>query len=543
MEQVGGDLLFSNGRVITCDPSRPHAEAVGVRDGRIYAVGGEPAVRAALGRDVVEINAGGRTILPGLIDAHNHFLMTCEAFDGVNARFPEVGSIADLQAAVDAVAERTPPGQWIRGYGMDFAKYPDGRLPTRWDLDQVTTEHPVIVLHVSGHFALVNSRAFAARELGEHVADPPGGSFERDAGGRPTGLLRDTAMNLILPVELEIGCHGPNIHTVAPLDDLVRALDDGGRHYLAAGLTTICDPQVTRREMLAYREAYARGVLQIRTVMMPLSNHLGELAAIGLAGPFGDDRLRIGAMKLYSDGTLIGGTAWFSTPYGERGQFPGTTYWRPDELAALVSRAHAVGWQVGIHTNGDAAMDMSLDAIEGALRAAPRLDTRHRLEHCTYPTPGQQRRMADLGVIPVHQPAFLYDSGDEFLPRLGPRAHGMKPARSELEHGIQPVISSDSHVASYRPLNTIAHAVLRRTRDGAPIGAEQALTVEEAVRSMTLDAARSIRMDDRLGSIEPGKLADLTIVDGDVLATPAEQIAALGVWMTVVDGKVVYKAA
>lgn len=537
-------LIFINGQVFTCDPSQPRAEAVGVRDGRIVAVGDEASVRSALGREdgLAEIDVAGRTVLPGLIDAHNHFLSTCESFDAVNARYPTVGSIADLQAAVDVVAERLPPGEWIQGFGMDYAKYPEPRVPTRFDLDAVTTEHPVIILHVSGHFALVNSRALAERGLDDHIPDPTGGSFVRDESGRPTGMLLDTAMNLVLPVELGIGCHGPNFHTAAPLDTLVRALDIGGRQFLAAGLTTVCDPQVTRRELRAYREAYRRGVLRLRTVCMPLSNHLDELENIGLAGPFGDDWLRIGAMKLYSDGTLIGGTAWFDGGYGEHGQFHGTTYWKPDELAELVRRAHGAGWQVGIHTNGDLAMDMTLNAIEGAMRADPRMDTRHRIEHCSYPTAEQIDRIAMLGIVPVSQPSFLYDSGDQFLPRLGERAHRLKPLREELEHGIRPVISSDAYVASLRPLDSIASAMLRRTREGVQIGSDQALTLDEALRAHTIDAATALRMDDRIGSLTPGKLADLTILDGDLFATQVAEVSRMGTWMTVVDGVVAYRA-
>ena len=537
------ETLFTNARVVTCDPSLPTADAVGVRDGRIVAVGDAAGVRAALGREVRALDCGGRTLLPGLIDAHNHLLMTCESFETLNVRYPAVGSITELQAAVDEIAERTPPGAWIRGFGMDYAKYPEGRLPTRWDLDQITQEHPVIITHVSGHYALINSRAFALRGLGDDVPDPAGGSLHRDEAGRPSGLLLDTAMNLILPVELEIGCHGPNLHIAVPLEELLRQFEAGQPRYLAAGLTTICDPQVTRRELRAYREARARGLLNLRVVLMPLSNHLDELTTLGLAGPFGDDWLRIGAMKLYSDGTLIGGTAKFSAPYGDNHQFAGTTYWQPHELAELVKRAHSTGWQVGIHTNGDAAMQMSLDAIEGAMLAAPRDDARHRLEHCSFPTPVQQQRMASLGVVPVHQPSFLYDSGDDFLPRLGARAHGLKPYRSELELGLRPIITSDSFVASLRPLESIANAILRRTREGRAIGPDQALTIEEAIRAHTIDAAYSLHMEDRIGSLEPGKLADITIVDGDLLRTPPEQLAELPIWMTVIDGRVAWAAA
>lgn len=541
-ENDDGAVIYHNATVITADPNRPRATAVGVREGRIRAVGDLASVRAALGRDVAEVDVGGRTLLPGLIDAHNHFLLTCEAFEQIDARYPGIRSLRDLLAAIDAAAERTPPGRWIQGYGMSYGQYPEARPPTRWEIDAITSEHPVMILHVSGHYAVVNSRAFAARGLTDDVADPPGGSFQRDAAGRPTGLLLDTAMNLVLPVALDIGCHGPNLHTLVPLEELVRLLDSGGRRYLEAGLTTVCDPQVTRRELTAYRAAYQREVLHLRTVCMPLSNHLDSLIEIGLAGPFGDDRLRIGGMKLYSDGTLIGGTAAFSSPYGRNGEFHGTTYWRPDELAELVQRAHSAGWQVGIHTNGDRAMEMTLDAIEGALRAAPRLDTRHRIEHCSYPTPAQIRRSATLGVIPVHQPVFIFDEGDEFLPRLGERAHHLKPLRHELEAGARPVITSDSYVATYRPLETISRAMQRRTRSGMVLGPEHRLTLDEAIRAHTIDAAVAIRMEDRIGSIEPGKLADLTIVDGDLTTADPDAIAQMRIWRTIIEGRVVYRA-
>jgi predicted amidohydrolase YtcJ len=533
-------MIFTNARVVTCDPSQPRAEAVGVREGRIRAVGDAESVRAAMGRDVVEIDAGGRTVLPGLIDAHNHMLSTAEMFAAINVRYPEVRSIADLVSAIDAAAERTPPGRWIRGFGMSFARYPEGRPPTRWDLDRATSEHPVIILHHSGHIVLSNSRALAERGVGDNVLDPDGGSVVRDAAGRPTGMFHDAATNLVLPLAVDIGCHGPNFHFETPLDDLVAQLEAGVRRYLAAGLTTVCDPQVTRRELIAYRAARERDALGIRTVLMPLSHQLDELVALGLAGPFGDDWLRIGAMKFYADGA--GRTAVFSEPYGPADQYRPTYFHQPEALAALVCRAHEAGWQVGIHTIGDRALDASLDAIEGALRALPRDDARHRIEHCSNPTPAHLRRIASVGAIPVSQPCFISEIGDLMLQNLGERAHATKPLRSALDLGVPVVISSDSYVVSYRPLDTIAAAVLRRTPQGQTIGPAQALTVEEAIRAHTIDAARALRMEDRLGSLEPGKLADLAIIDGDLLATPPDRIAGLGIWMTVLAGRIAYAA-
>jgi predicted amidohydrolase YtcJ len=537
------ERVFGNGRVYTAAAAGARAEAVGVADGRIRAIGTAEAVRAAMRPDAEIIDLGGRTVLPGFIDAHNHFLATGEALAALDVSYPRVRSIEDLVAAIAARAATTPAGHWIRAVGLNHEKFPEGRAPTRWDLDRATGDHPVMVQHLSGHLALVNSAALAARGLDERTSAPKGGQLVRDLEGRLTGLCLDAAMGLVVPAAVDIGSHGPNFHAEAPLEELVTHLDHAGRAYLAAGLTTVCDPQVTRREFIAYRETQRRGQLRVRTVCMPLSNQLREFGAIGLAGVFGDDRLAIGGMKFYADGSLISGTASFSQPYGERGEFTGLTYWRPEELSAMVSEAHAAGWQVGIHAQGDHAIEMALAAIGGALRAARRADPRHRLEHAGFPTRAQLEQIVALGVVTVNQPLYLHDSGDEFLRRLGARAHRLQPLQEELALGIRVVLSSDAFVASYRPLETIAAAVRRRTRSGATIGADQSLTLEEAVRAYTIEAARAIFMDDRLGSLERGKLADFVVLDGDLFATPPERIPDLRVWMTVVGGEVAWHGA
>jgi predicted amidohydrolase YtcJ len=537
---------------VTCDRRRPTAEAVGVRDGRIVSVGEAAAVRAALGPNGREIDLAGRTLVPGFIDAHNHFLSTAESFSAIDARDPSVHSTADLMGLVDAAAERTEPGRWVRGFGMDFTRFPDGRPPTRWDLDEVTREHPVVILHVSGHYALVNSRALEARGIGDDVRDPVGGSFERDDAGRPTGLLRDTATNLVLQLSVDIGNHGPNFHTEVPLEDLVAMVDDTSPRYLAAGLTSICDPQVTSREMSAYREAHRRGVLRVRTTCLPLSSQLDEYEAIGLAGPFGDDQLRIGGMKFYTDGAITGGTAAFSRPIGAQGQHVGTLYHEPMELRDLLVRGAAAGWQLAIHTMGDRAMGIMLDGIEAARGKGGRggktgrtggidADHRDRIEHCTWPTPEHIARIARLGMIPVTQPGSIAELGDIWRQQLGERIERANPLREELEAGIPVVISSDAFVQSYRPLDTIAAAVRRVTSSGVRVGADQELTIEEALAAHTISAARAIRMDDRIGSIEEGKLADMAVIDGDLLATSPDRVRELGIWMTILGGEVVHR--
>ena len=537
------EALFTNGRILTSDPRRPSAAAVAVRAGRIVAVGDDAGVRAKVNLGVLPVDLGGRTMVPGFIDAHNHMACTAETFFAVDASPRSVSSISELVTAIARTAEQTPPGGWIRGFGMDWTRFAEGRRPTRWDLDEAAGQHPVVILHVSGHYALVNSRALADRGLTEAAADPPGGSIERDTDGRLTGLLLDSATNLVLQSSVDICGHGPNIHTAIETDQLASMIGEASRRYLAAGLTTICDPQVTSREMRAYRLARSQGNLSVRTVMLPLSHQLDDFQSIGLVGPIGDDHLRIGAMKFYTDGAITGGTAMFSQPMGSNGQYPGTLYHEPTDLASMLRTATTAGWQLAIHTMGDRAMGIMLDAVETAMAAAPDGDMRHRIEHATWPTPEQLARIARLGMVPVTQPGSIAELGDIWLDHLGDRIHRAMPLRDQLELGIRPAISSDAFVQSYRPLDTIAAAVRRVTPSGVRVGPDQELTIEEAVGAHTINAARALHLDDRIGSIEPDKLADFTVLDGDLLATPADAIRHLPVWMTVVGGEILYSAS
>lgn len=532
--------VFHSGAVYTADEKGSWAEAVAVTGNRIASVGSDRAVLDSY-PDATLIDLAGRTVVPGFIDPHNHYLATGESLASLDLRYPAISSTQDLVDLVRAAAATTPPGRWIRGFGFDHAKYDEA--PTRWDLDRATTTHPVGLSHISGHYLLVNSTALEIAGVDDDTPDPKGGRLVRDEQGRITGLCQDAAQGLVQPIEVDVGSHGINIHVEASMDELVAAIGRAGSAFVAAGLTTVADAQVSKREMAAYREARQRGTWWVRTACMPLSHQLEDFSEVGLAGPFGDDHLWIGPMKFYMDGSLIGGTATFEEPYGENGEFTGLLFWEPDELAAIVGEAHARGWQIGIHAQGDLAIEACLDAFEAAMESHPRPDPRHRIEHCGYPTPAQLDRMAGLGVIAVNQPNYLVDSGDEFLIRLGERAHWLQPMRAELDAGVPFVLSSDSDVTSFRPLDTIAAAVQRSTLAGQQIGAAQVLSIEEAVRAHTIDAAFSIRAEDRLGSIEPGKLADLTVIDGDLFSAPDDEIRDLGIWMTMIDGEVVYESS
>jgi predicted amidohydrolase YtcJ len=527
------DILITGGRVFTAAPSAPWARSVVVSGARIAAVGADEELSARFpGSERIDVE--GRTVLPGLIDAHNHFLATGESLASVDVRFPGAGSVEDVVSIVAEAARVTRDDRWITAVGLNDAKYE--RPLTRWDLDRASATRPIRVLHVSGHGVLVNSVGLERSGVDDDVRDPSGGSFGRDAAGRLTGLCLDSAMRFVMPVAVDIGSHGPNFHTEIPLGEAVDLVERAGTAFLGAGLTTVCDAQVTRRELTAYRAARDEGRLPVRTVCMPLSSQLEEFRDLGIVGPMGDDELRIGAMKIYADGSLIAGTALFDEPHGEAGR-NGSMYHSPETLAGLIRDAHGDGWQLGIHVQGDRAMTIVVDALESAIRRAPR-DHRHRLEHAGYPTPALIERIAALELITVNQPNYLRDSGDEFLARLGTRAHGLQPLRTELDAGITVVLSSDSDVTSFRPLDTIQASIERRTRSGDEIGAAEALRLEQALTAHTLVAAYALRMEDRIGSIEPGKLADITVIDGDLTATPVDELSSLGIWLTMLGGRV-----
>ncbi|MDR2985688.1 MAG: amidohydrolase [Nocardiopsaceae bacterium] len=549
----GAGLVVINGQVLTASRRRPRAEAVAIRGTKIVAVGSnDEARRAVPGAEIID--ADQRTVLPGLIDAHNHFLATGESLASIDVRYPKVASVAGLVEVIAAAASAGGES-YLNAYGFDHAKY--DRAPTRWDLDSAAPGTPVLVGHVSGHYMLASSLAMQRSGVTETTPDPPGGRIDRDERGQPTGMFRDAAMALVQPTAVDIGHHGPNFHVAIDPAELVAAVERAGAAYLAAGLTTVCDAQVTSRELTAYREARDQGRLPVRTVCMPLSHQLGEYRATGLAGPFGDEWLSLGPMKFYCDGSLIGGTAAFSDDAAARscdiragnnggggdigepdGAGAGLFFWDEDAFVAAIEQAHLAGWQIGVHAQGDAAIGLVLDAFAAAQRAQPAADPRFRIEHCGYPAGNHLARMRDLGVIAVCQPRYLFDSGDEFLDTMPGIAHGLQPLRAELELGIRVVLSSDSDVASYRPLDTIAAAVNRETRSGRPIGQDQALTLEEAVQAHTIEAAYAIRAEHRIGSLEPGKLADLVILGGDLLACKPEEISDLGVDLTMIGGRV-----
>jgi predicted amidohydrolase YtcJ len=523
--------IFANGSVFTADRAQPWAEAVALSDWQVLGAGALTDLRDEWpGSD--ELDLAGGTLLPGFIDAHNHFLSTGESLASIDLRFPKVDSAEALLKVVRTAAAATAAGETIDGFGFDDGKY---ALPTLRELDRAAGDHALHLFHTSGHHVLVNSQVLRAAGIDDAVVDPPGGRFERDEEGHLTGLCLDTACGAVLPTAVDIGSHGPNFHVRAPIDELVAAVERAGRAFLEAGLTCVADAQVTARELAAYRESRQRGRLPIRVVCMPLSHQLGSYADLGLAGPFGDDMLSIGHLKIYADGTLTGRTAAFSDEF----HVPGTAsfFHEPGELVELIERACVSGWQPAVHAQGDRAISYVLDGFERGLREIPHGDARPRLEHAGLPTERGIERMRQLGVITVQQPTYLFDFGDEYEDLLGPLAHELQPWRAELDAGIRVVISSDSDVVTYRPLTTIANAIRRQTRSGRVLGEHHRLTLEEALYAHTIDAAFAVGLERVIGSLMPGKAADLTTLAANIRNLDADEIEHVPVAETFRNGQ------
>lgn len=544
------ELLFINGEVITVDKSNTVHEAVLVDGAYIKAVGTNKEIQALASIYAHTIDLEGRTLLPGFIDAHNHLTHQGAAFGTVDFGFPAVSSIQDLRDAVSHAVNNCEPGQWIRGWGMNFEKFKDKVIPTRWDLDVISPNNPVCIVHVSGHNVLVNSIALDMANVDNDTSDPAGGMFARDKKGQITGYAYDSAQQLVIPTTVDVGHHGPDIGYDLPLSELVSDIERACNAYLKVGITSVVDPQVTTREMPGYMEARKQGKLTVKTTCMYLSNHQSAINELGITDHIGNDLLSIGPMKYYCDGALIGGTALFyaDEPQGDHGckcnksVGRGYTYW-PDIEAfkeALID-THRRGMQFGVHTQGDMAMDIVLDAIEEAHRRYPRVDARHRIEHCHGPTRAQVARIKKLGVIPITQPGQIEETGDDLVEIYGEKkSKRFCPLREMLDEGIPAVVSTDAFVQSYKPFDAISAAINRKSLTGKDMGSEQRIGLMEAIRAYTWNAAYSVYHEKWKGSIEPGKLADLVVVDAQLLAVHREDISKQNILMTISNGNIVY---
>jgi predicted amidohydrolase YtcJ len=536
----GVDLLLVNANVLTMDPARPRARAVAVSGGRIAGLPADAAqVRAA---QVVDLH--GATVTPGFHDAHNHMTWFGMSLGEVDLSAPAVSSLDELYQAVARRAADTPPGGWVVGAGYDQNKI--GGHPHRDALDRVAPGRRVWLRHTSGHMCVVSSPVLADLGIDAAPADVPGGRVAADAAGRPTGLLEERAQQLVAAL----------VHPY-PLATLADAIDRAGSVYLAEGITSCTEAGIgggwigrSPVELAAYQAARDQGRLRVRVELMvasdvlhPLASHADDGLDLGLRTGFGDDWLRLGAAKVFTDGSLVGRTAAMHDHYagtpGEEG------YLQADagELTAMIIAAHRSGWQVAAHAIGDRAIDLALDAYEQAQARYPRPDARHRIEHFAASRPDQVERAARLGVVAVPQGRFASELGDGMLAAVGPGRYGwLYRQRSLLAAGMTLPGSSDRPVVRGAPLLGMHDMVNRRTDSGAPFNPGEAVTAAEALRAYTVGSAYASHQEGVKGSVIPGKLADLVILSEDPTAVDPARIAGLQVLATVVDGQCRYDA-
>lgn len=528
-------LLLKNSTVITLDPALPRASAIGVRDGRIAWVGAEEDAADEFGGPYREVDLGGATVVPGFIDAHHHLMTLGYWMSQINCAFPAVRSIDDIVARVRERVDVTPAGEWVQGRGYDDNRLAERRHLTRYDLDVVSPHHPVLIRNASGHMSVVNSVALRMAGIDRATVSPFGGHIRLGADGEPTGLLQEKAQELLgIPFLSQ------------DREKLTGYLATAGRAYLAAGVTSGHEAGIFHgSEFAVFQSAWAAGTLALRTYMMIRTPMLQALEDLGFYTGFGDDSLRVGSIKVISDGSLIGRTAAVCQPYGdsEHENDLGLAMFSQDELDDIVWRGHRNGWQLAIHAIGDRAITMCLDAYESALRRLPRADHRHRIEHCGVMRPDIVARMARLGVIPVGQPPFIHEFGDGFLAHLGrERCQLTYPLKSLLDAGIPVAGSSDSPVSSYQPLLGIQAAVTELTSAGESFAPAEALTVEQALAIYTRNAAHAAFDEDRKGTVTVGKYADFAVLGADPRTVPPQEIAAIPVVATMRGGEFVHEA-
>lgn len=537
------DAIYIHGAVLTVDKQNRTAEAVAVKDGRIQAVGRTSEIKALAGADTQVVELDGKTVIPGFVDAHSHFLSTGsgEAFSVALQSAPAgtVKSIDEMVARLKHKAESTPAGEWVTGYGYDDTLVTEKRHPTRFDLDKASTDHPIFIRHVSGHFAVANSKALQIAQITRDTPSPQGGEFRHDpATGEPNGVLEETAL---YPVAGKI----PPLTPEQNLDAIRKATEI----YAAKGVTTAQDGAFSNPKILGViQDAAARRQLSIRLVIWPtLPVARALIAGKAEFHSLDPDLVRIGATKMFDDGSIQGYTGYLSEPYhihapGKKEDYRGYPTMPREQLAALVLEQHKAGRQIAIHGNGDAAIDDILFAFEQAQKAFPRNDARHVIVHAQTAREDQLDRMKALGIIPSFFVLHTYYWGDRHRDIfLGPeRAARISPAESAVKRGLRFTIHTDTPVVPMDPLRLMWSAVNRVSSSGKVIGEAQRISPTQALRAVTIDPAWQSFEEKSRGSIEPGKLADLVILSDSPLRKP-EQIKDIQVLETIVGGKTIYR--
>ncbi len=525
-------LVVHGGPILTMDSQRPIVDAVAIDHGVVIAAGSERDVQTRVGFGAEHIHLNGRMATPGLYDAHAHIFMTGFALSEVDVSSTAVASISDISRSIQQRADQTERGNWIIGQGYDQASLDEQRHPNRHDLDSATSQHPVALWRSCHHILAVNSLALKLAGITRNSPDPDGGAIDRDEHGDPTGVLRESAAGLVVDVQPE--------PSQAQFEGAIIA---GGNEFVRHGVTAVGEAGIRTSEQLrAYQSLRQQGKLPVRTyLMMIIDDTLDELIALGISTGFGDDWLRIGPAKLFSDGSIGGRTAKMRRPYEGETDNVGLWMMDPVDLKAKVRRAHDAGFQLGIHAIGDAAIDLVLDAYEEAQQATPRENSRHRIEHCSVVDLETMHRIKRLGVAPIPGTSFLYYTRPAYEQNLGRNRYRYAYAmKTFADLGIIAAASSDAPVVPTNPLIGIQTMVTRKDRLGADAWPEECVSIEEAIRAYTVNAAYASFAERNRGKLKPGFVGDITVFDQDLRAMDPNRLIDARVDYTVIDGKIAW---
>ena len=533
--------IYFNGQILTMDVDEPRVEAISVRDGVIESVGNESEVMLLVEDHSELIDLEGATLMPGFVDAHGHFPGSGRTAFSADLNSPPIGTISSIEELLTTLAafgEQRPEG-WLVGHGYDDTLLAEMRHPTRDDLDRISADRPIAISHVSGHLAVANSAALELMGIDESTPDPKGGHIVRDPNSpdqrRPNGVLEETAAR-------EVSLKTLNIDAT----DAMRMTQLATNEYLKYGVTTASAggmPMGLGQMVGAVSNA---GTMPLRVAFFPLMEEIGDdlLSGESRLSDFAMARVEVPRVKIIADGSIQGYTGYLTEPYHR--PYKGDASYRGypsvlrDDLFAQVAGLYEKRIQVAIHGNGDASIDDSLDAIAAAAEQHPWPEARPLIIHAQMTRRDQLDRMKDLNVTPSFFSAHTYFWGDRHVGIfMGPeRAANMSPAKWAIDAGVRFSSHMDTPITPMRPLQAVWSQVERLSKSGALIGADQRIDRDAALRAVTIDAAWQVFMDDRIGSLEAGKLADLIVLSGDPLTEP--DVRDLTVLRTVIEGEAVY---
>ena len=535
------DLLLINGKIVTVDEEFSTKEAVAVKDGKVMATGSTKEMKKLKGDSTEVIDLEGKTVLPGLYDSHLHMLSTGATLQVINCRTPPMMSIADMAKAVGEKAKKTKKGEWIVGRGWDQVKLSEHRNPTRYDFDKVAPNNPVYLTRTCGHLAVLNSKALELAGITKSTKDPIGGRIVRDEKGEATGMLEEMpAMSLCL-----------NLIPSATIEDKVQQIKAASDAFNAVGMTSVIEAGVTEDEIVAYQLALKRGLLHVRVNYMlraidgnePEETSIQRIEHFPMITGYGNDMLRFQGLKILIDGGIGGKTALLREPY-ENDTRTGLLTVPEAKLQHLVDAANKRGMLSGIHCCGGKAMDIVINTFKKTDKVKPRKGRRFYLIHAYQPSEQNFKDCIEYGIPVASQPDFLYYLGDSYVENVGiKRGAWLKPHRAWIDKGIMVAAGTDSPVTPYPPFPCLWAAVARKTElKKTVMGADQRVTREEAIRMYTVNGAYLSFEENLKGSLEPGMLADMIVIDRDILICPEDDIKDTKVLRTILGGKTVYEA-